>query len=537
MSAQRIGNIYHGKRIGTFTISDEKVAWQPSSDAPMQQSTDQQSFSMSGKNITHAEWTYAARGYLLRIWKEKVATEFSGFQETDFEVVRDALDAFFKVKLVQIELDGRGINWGDLSFHKNGSLLVFNNTNKTRLFDIALDSIKNCTKTPKSNELILEFHEDSVSSRDDDVLSEVRFAFPKDDTEDDEDSRLDVMRKAILNKADVITATGEAIVSFDQMPFLAPRGRYVVDMYRKFFRMHGRTYDFKVPYNSISVMFLLDKPDGHKYFIISLDVPVRTGKTPLYHLVLNFDSSKELNDPKILSMDDDEIESKYPKKGLKQEMHGMEFEVVAKVFRALTGKKLIGAGKFNTSTGDKGIRCSVKADEGYLFVLEKSFLFLHKPTVYLRHEEIRTIRFDRADSMIAAGGHGTRSFDITFILRNSKRHTFNNIARSEYDPLVNYFKAKRLNTENLIEEQAATYADLGDDDDDESDDEDFAEEDDDEDDDAEFRKYVTDGVEADEVAPSKGKRKRTEGDEDFGDADEDDDEETSQTTKKRRTRG
>lgn len=44
------------------------------------------------------------------------------------------------------------------------------------------------------------------------------------------------------------------------------------------------------------------------------------------------------------------------------------------------------------------MRCALKAAEGLLFPMEKAFMFVSKPTMYLAYNDIERIVFDRVNS-------------------------------------------------------------------------------------------------------------------------------------------
>ena len=58
-------------------------------------------------------------------------------------------------------------------------------------------------------------------------------------------------------------------------------------------------------------------------------------------------------------------------------------------------KKIIVPGEFESSRGAKAIKCSVRAAEGYLYPLRSSVVFIHKPILYIRHAEIKSVEFSR----------------------------------------------------------------------------------------------------------------------------------------------
>ena len=113
-----------------------------------------------------------------------------------------------------------------------------------------------------------------------DELTEIRFFVPcnfsklkgsdagsekSDDDEDAEEiSAAQVFHDTIKEKAEIGKVTGDLILSFEEV--LTPRGRYDMDMFPDFLRLRGKTYDYKVLYQSIACLFLLPKDDQHVLF-------------------------------------------------------------------------------------------------------------------------------------------------------------------------------------------------------------------------------------------------------------------------------
>jgi len=93
----------------------------------------------------------------------------------------------------------------------------------------------------------------------------------KSDAEDEgEDiSSAQAFHNTIKERAEIGQATGDIILSFEEVLVLTPRGRYDVDLYHDFFRLRGKTYDYKIVYSTILKLFLLPKDDLHVLFIVS----------------------------------------------------------------------------------------------------------------------------------------------------------------------------------------------------------------------------------------------------------------------------
>ena len=83
--------------------------------------------------------------------------------------------------------------------------------------------------------------------------------------------------------------------------------------------------------------------------------------------------------------------------------------------------------------------CSFKANDGHLFFLEKSFFFLKKPPMHIRHAAITSIEFDRL-------GAANKRFGMKISTSDSKQgeFTFTNIAKDEFDRVVSFMQSKGL---------------------------------------------------------------------------------------------
>jgi structure-specific recognition protein 1 len=115
-------------------------------------------------------------------------------------------------------------------------------------------------------------------------MAEIRFYVPgtqvkasrsdggsqKSDAEDGEEvSAAQAFHNTVKDRAEIGQAAGDIILSFEEVLVLTPRGRYDVDLYHDFFRLRGKTYDYKIVYSTILKLFLLPKDDLHVLFIVS----------------------------------------------------------------------------------------------------------------------------------------------------------------------------------------------------------------------------------------------------------------------------
>ncbi len=126
-----------------------------------------------------------------------------------------------------------------------------------------------------------------------------------------------------------------------------------------------------------------------------------------------------------LNMTDEQLETTYKDK-LEPHYEAPIHHVIAKVFKGLSGKKIIMPSKdFISHHNMNGVKCSIKANEGLIFCLDKSFMFVPKPATYVPIENIQVITMSRVGGALAA----SRTFDITMTLKSGGEHQFSNINR------------------------------------------------------------------------------------------------------------
>lgn len=263
-----------------------------------------------------------------------------------------------------------------------------------------------------------------------------------EDTE--EQNAANLFYDTLLEKAEIGEVAGDTYATFLDILHLTPRGRFDLDMYESSFRLRGKTYDYKIQYDSIKKFLLLPKPDDmHTLITIGLDPPLRQGQTRYPFLVMQFKRDEEVSID--LNMTEEVLEEKYKGK-LSPHYESPTYTVISQVFRGLTGKKIITPSReFLSHHQQSGVKCSVKANEGHLFCLDKSFMFVPKPATYISFDNIQVITMSRVGGAVSA----SRTFDITITLKNGGGdQQFSNINREEQQPLEDFFRAKNLKIKN-----------------------------------------------------------------------------------------
>ncbi|KAI4321358.1 hypothetical protein MLD38_034750 [Melastoma candidum] len=381
--------------------------------------------------------------------KDGLYYKFSGFRDQDVASLTNFFQSTTGIVPEEKQLSVSGRNWGEVDL--NGSMLAFLVGSK-QAFEVSLADVSQ-TQLQGKNDVILEFHvDDTTGATEKDSLMEITFHVPNTNTQfigDENHPPAQVFRDKIMSMADVGAGGEDAVVMFDGIAILTPRGRYNVELHLSFLRLQGQANDFKIQYSSVVRLFMLPKSNQpHTFVVISLDPPIRKGQTLYPHVVMQFETDLVVQER--LSISEDLINTKYKDK-LEPSYKGLIHDVFTSILRGLSGAKITKPGKFRSCQDGYAVKSSLKAEDGVLYPLEKSFFFLPKPPTLILHDEIDYVEFERH----AAGGSNMHYFDLLLRLKTEQEHLFRNIQRNEYHNLFDFISGKGLKIMNLGE-QATT---------------------------------------------------------------------------------
>ncbi|KAJ5653562.1 FACT complex subunit pob3 [Penicillium lividum] len=462
---------------GKCKLAESGLGWRPAGGGD--------TFTLDSSNIGGAQWSRAAKGFELRILSRSSGViQLDGFDQEDFERLSKAFKIWYGINVENREHALRGWNWGKAEFTK--AELSFNVQNRPA-FEVPYSEISN-TNLAGKNEVAVEF---ALSATDangtnaqpagstknrgrkaaagPDELVEMRFYIPgtvskKEKTEDaegnedneeeeqeQEQNAANLFYETLMDKAEIGDVAGDTFATFLDVLHLTPRGRFDIDMYESSFRLRGKTYDYKIQYSAIKKFFLLPKNDDtHTLIVLGLDPPLRQGQTRYPFLVMQLKLDEEIS--LELNMTEDLLNTQYKDK-LQPHYEEPIHQVVTKIFRGLSGKKVIMPSKdFVSHHGHHGVKCSIKANEGLLYFLDKSLIFVPKPATYIQMENVAVVTMSRVGGAVSA----SRTFDITVSLKGGLgEHQFSNINREEQQPLEDFFKAKGIRIKNEMTEDAS----------------------------------------------------------------------------------
>lgn len=448
-----------------------------------------------------------ARNFQLRIElkgdekdEESHFASFENFQRDDQERLAEVLQECYDKKLEVVEVSVRGWNWGsaevddrDMKFLVRNKLAFslplsnIANSNIAGRTEVSMEFLNPKEQQPEqntgasSNAGGLPFNGPKKNRPD--QLVEMRLYIPgqiekeeeekgsgdeeeekEEEEEEEEESAAAAFHNAIKAKADIGQVAGDGILVLKEVLVLTPRGRYDIDLFPQFLRLRGKTYDYKILYSSITQLFLLPKPDDiHVLFVIALEPPIRQGQTRYPYLVLQFPREEEMDAE--LNLDEETIQTKYEGK-LKKRYEEPTFRIVTNLFRVLSQQKVNVPTGFTSSTGQESVRCNVKANDGTLYPLNKSLIWVSKQTILVPYSDIHQLVFSRVGGAVASA----KTFDLRVATRHGGDHTFQSISREEFDSLNNFFAERKIRIKNELADEASgmgTAVDelLGDDDD------------------------------------------------------------------------
>ena len=444
------------------------------------------------EDIISAQWLRSIRGhgFQLRVvlTNGKLCT-FEGFSNEASSSLSEFFKFNYKISLSLEETSGKGWNWGKLEM---GTETINYNVAGRTAFQLPLKQLTNALVASK-NELALEFtHGISAVDEKDDQITEIRFYLPDEKNDTDEEasdeesgerpkteemmmdydeidgvesktsnsaaadsasvnqnqsSLANQLLKEIKSLSDFSKISGDVIASLPEIACVVPRGRYRIDMFDSFLRLHGKSYDYKIDYTSLQKLFLLPKTDdAHVLLVLALDPPLKQGLTRYPHLIMQFPKEEKIEEFELKSLTPADLSDTYGGKLQLKYNDVSTFELVSVLFRGLAGQKIVVPGSFKSIlSGHPAIKCTIKANEGALYPLEKNFLFITKPTLLIPHADVSQCVFSRVGGPTSSFGGNPRSFDLKISVRGTgTEHVFSNIAKEELEALVEYLRNKQI---------------------------------------------------------------------------------------------
>lgn len=435
-----------GNAVGACSLKDDLIEWKDRNSVVTE---------FKKGDLKSLNWAvFGSKAYLKMYMKDGSWSSMDGFSRDDFNDLANFIKDNYEMNLEKDNMSSEGMSFGDIVL-KEKTILMKSVSDK-KMFEMKLDNAAQAV-IPQANkdDLEIQFMENDAD-KEEDGLVQCTFHFPP--AEEDEEGNVDentpaqLFQAEILNTGVIKTVKGNVICEFskDLGNFVSPRGKYSMQMTSTYLHMQGAQYSYKIKYNDITSLFLLDKPDGLRMaFVICLDKPIRQGTQRYQHLVLE---THKMEHTIALNLTEGEIDANESYKGnLQPEMTMATASLIAKIFKVLTETTVFVPSKFHSFRGDFAVRCNYKTTEGFIYPLAKSLIFINKPTIIVKYEEVDYVEFQR---YAPVANSATRNFDCLVVLRKGHSHgadtqfLFSSIDRQEYTGISDFFEAKKIKVLN-----------------------------------------------------------------------------------------
>jgi structure-specific recognition protein 1 len=127
--------------------------------------------------------------------------------------------------------------------------------------------------------------------------------------------------------------------------------------------------------------------------MLMLSKPLNQGNTMHHFLLIQIDKAAE--EKVKVNLSQAEIDTHYGGL-LEPEMQGPLDELISRLFKAVVGiSKILIPGEFKSAKDGKseGIQCSVKVQDGMLYPMSNSLIYITKPILYIKHKDIKYVEF------------------------------------------------------------------------------------------------------------------------------------------------
>eukprot|EP00918_Siedleckia_nematoides_P098499 GHVU01215540.1.p1 GENE.GHVU01215540.1~~GHVU01215540.1.p1 ORF type:complete len:354 (-),score=98.72 GHVU01215540.1:658-1719(-) len=278
------------------------------------------------------------------------------------------------------------------------------------------------------------------------------------------------------------TAGGASVCRVSDVPLIVPRGRYELEFTTTSVKLHGKSYDFNINYSSITAVYRLPSATTpQKLLLLGLDKALSQGNTRYQSVLMQFQASKaqaadvEEDDDEGSNNGerdaDEEVDAQHlaqqksgksrPSKSggievtlnaspeqlaamkklqpsVDKKMEGPMFKVVLALLQALCKRTVVGNWDHDSPNKTECVRTSYKASDGHLYLLEKQLIFLPKPAIIFKHEDILNVSFSRTS------GSQTRFCELRLTLRGGGDIDFTSIERKEHERLSRYLRSRGI---------------------------------------------------------------------------------------------
>ena len=142
-------------------------------------------------------------------------------------------------------------------------------------------------------------------------------------------------------------------------------------------------------------------------FVLQLDPPLRRRNKTEAYIVVQFGEEDPIPDAE-LNTDGEGIAERlgdltttYEDKETGETRNAPAHILLGKILTKLAKKKVVAPDTFNTTYEENCVGCHAEGQQGYLYPLERALIYVHKPTIHIRYDDIISVEMLRANQYSA----------------------------------------------------------------------------------------------------------------------------------------
>eukprot|EP00729_Bicosta_minor_P003031 gene3032-15421_t len=362
---------------------------------------------------------------------------FDGFRNSEKATITD----FAKTNFADVDFEDEekqsvsGWNWGQANVEGGNikfEVLPAGPTGSEWFpaFRIPLTAVqKSYPQGTGKREAIIEFQRDEEDQLADKApqLDSMRLYYTTKGNEEEKDanSHAENLIQDIMSHVQDEVISEDAIFKFDGdfclMCLNLSRAKYAFHMYASQIRVQSNTYDHFIKYDQIKKMFLLPVPKGGYNFVLKLDPPLRRRNKTEAYIVVQFGDEDPIPDAEINTEGEGiadmlgDLSTTFEDKETGETRNSPAHLLLGKILTKMTGKKVAAPDTFSTTFEEQCVGSHVESQQGYLYPLERALIYVHKPTIHIRYDDIVTAELLRANQFSAV-----QSFDLELFLEEKK---------------------------------------------------------------------------------------------------------------------
>lgn len=422
----------NGQRRGTLEFTEHKCKW----------FTDKghvDTISWKDTPLKKGVWTPMYQLWELKfVFEEekRLPVRFSGFLSDDVQRLKTYVTKVLKKPFKQQDRCPYGQNWGAFRL-KDKEVQFMTEDGKKQILSLPMEFMDKSVVNGE-NEISVQMKMRGATGAE---LGEVRLYIPphKDASANPEPKYLK-FQNMLTEMAGFDVEEGDAIATLEMVSFRTPRGKFKLDFYPDQLRLKSDLLKNSIKYDAIKKCFLFQQPHGKTAIVISVDPPIRQGQTTYNFLLCEFDQDQE--ETISINATDAELENEYADRSgnrlLDSSVTAKMSDILISLFSCLAKTKTISHSHktFQSTEGYPCVRCVLKANQGYIYPLAKSFFFIHKPPTFIRYSEIQYVQFTKIGE-----SSSIRNFDLV-IKTQKTEHKFMNIPLNEFEALFEFLAKK-----------------------------------------------------------------------------------------------